>query len=284
MGWRKFADENTFVDYFIINELSRNVDGYRISTYFHKDRYSRGGKIKAGPVWDYDIAFHNADYCHGSDTSGWAYRFNYACPNDPNPVNDWWGRLMSDTLFKNRLYCRWHALRSSTLSISHIDVLLDSIVALTASAGVRHFQQWPVLGQYVWPNPSPIPATYADEIQAMKNWLSSRMNWLDNNIPVTGSCAVLAVTGPGHGSILQADVFPNPVADECHIRIESAHAQTAELQVRDLSGRTVYTKVFRLVSGDTNHNISCHSWASGFYILEVATSAGEKLVRKIVKE
>jgi hypothetical protein len=52
------------------NEESRNVDGYRLSSYFNKDRNSKNSKIIAGPVWDYDLAFRNANYCNGSNRDG----------------------------------------------------------------------------------------------------------------------------------------------------------------------------------------------------------------------
>ncbi|NJO25689.1 MAG: hypothetical protein HC867_07905, partial [Bacteroidia bacterium] len=81
-GVRKFADLSSFVDYFIVNEVSRNIDGFRLSAYFYKDRNSRNPKIMAGPVWDFDLAFRNANYCDGSNTNGWAYMFNYVCPGD----------------------------------------------------------------------------------------------------------------------------------------------------------------------------------------------------------
>ena len=152
-GWRKFADDASFIDYFIVNEASRNVDGYRLSSYFYKDRDSKGGKIVAGPVWDYDLAFRNANYCSGSNVDGWAYRFNTVCPADYWLVPFWWDRLMSDTAFGSNLLCRWKAVRQTTLSLSHLNALIDSVAALTAEARQRHFQRWPVLGQYVWPNP-----------------------------------------------------------------------------------------------------------------------------------
>ena len=53
-GWRRFADERSFMDFLILNEISRNVDGYRLSTYFYKDRDDKGGKLTMGPPWDYD--------------------------------------------------------------------------------------------------------------------------------------------------------------------------------------------------------------------------------------
>ena len=79
IGVRKFADIPSFIDYFIVNEITRNVDGYRLSSYFYKPRNSKNGKIVAGPVWDYDLAFRNADYCDGSKIYGWAYEFNNVC-------------------------------------------------------------------------------------------------------------------------------------------------------------------------------------------------------------
>ncbi len=205
-GFRNFADEASFIDYFIINEVSRNVDGYRISTYLHKDRDDVNKKIIAGPVWDYDIAFHNANYCNGSNVSGWAYRFNNVCSFDANSVPFWWNRFMQDTAFESHLRCRWNELRKTTLSAQHINKLIDSVIAVTAEARQRHFAKWPVLGTYVWPNPEPIANTYAGEIKNLKEFLVRRINWLDNNLPQIGECAsrdvlpvqLISFTGQGN--------------------------------------------------------------------------------------
>src|SRR5204862_281233 len=78
------------INYFIVNEVSRNVDAYRLSSFFYKDRNSKNNKIIAGPVWDYDLAFRNADYCQGSNTTGWAYNFNFVCANDGAGLNPFW--------------------------------------------------------------------------------------------------------------------------------------------------------------------------------------------------
>lgn len=282
LGWRKYAEESTFIDYFILNELSRNVDGYRISTYFHKDRASKGGKLKAGPVWDYDIAFRNANYCDATDTSGWAYRFNYVCGNDPNPVNDWWNIFMTDTTFKKSLYCRWTALRSTTLDTTHIFSLVDSIAAWTASARSRHFTRWPVLGQYVWPNPAPIQATYEDEIRAMKNWMVSRMSWLDANITPTGNCAPLAVTELNRDP-LSIHLFPNPANEKLHVQVSANKPELLAISVLDLTGRKVSATTLHLDAGTTILPVDCSTWVSGFYILEFTRESGNRLARKIVK-
>jgi len=75
-GYQAYIDIDSFVDFAIINEITRNVDGYRLSTFLHKDKDSKGGKLYIGPIWDFNLAFGNADYCQGSNTSGWAWDFN----------------------------------------------------------------------------------------------------------------------------------------------------------------------------------------------------------------
>lgn len=61
-GWRRFAAEGSFIDFILLYELSNNVDAYWLSTFLHKDK---NGKLKAGPPWDFDLAFRNADYSDG---------------------------------------------------------------------------------------------------------------------------------------------------------------------------------------------------------------------------
>ncbi len=79
IGYEAFIDVDSFIDFFILNELSNNVDGYRISTFMHKDKNE---KLKMGPIWDFNLAFGNADYCDGGSTNVWAYQFNQRCPQD----------------------------------------------------------------------------------------------------------------------------------------------------------------------------------------------------------
>ena len=42
----KIYDVNSFIDLYIINEFSKNIDGYRLSTYMYKDRDDNGGKLQ----------------------------------------------------------------------------------------------------------------------------------------------------------------------------------------------------------------------------------------------
>lgn len=176
-GFRRFAGERSFMDYMFLNEISKNVDGYRLSTFLHKDKASKGGKVKMGPAWDFDIAFYNANYCEADRDTGWAYNFNYPCPGSAVPA--WWERLRQDTLFNQRARCRWNYLRSNTLHLDTLFAYIDSTVSYINAAQQRNFSLWGIIGTATWPQPSPIPQSYAAEVQRLKQWLENRLLWLD---------------------------------------------------------------------------------------------------------
>ncbi|MBI3138519.1 MAG: CotH kinase family protein [Sphingobacteriales bacterium] len=280
-GWRRFADEASFIDYLIVNEVSRNVDSYRLSAYFNKDRRSKGGKIFAGPVWDYDLAFRNADYCKGPETRGWAYHFNKDCPQDYWQIPFWWYQFEKDSAFQSNLRCRWKQVRQASLSDGRIYNLIDSIVTLTAEAQQRHFQRWPVLGQYIWPNPQPIPTSYAGEIVALKEWISARISWISSNIPNAGPCYDYPASETV--SILAA-FYPNPVGDRLTLDIKSRLAQKVMVRITDVMGRTVLNQACNLHYGENYIPVAAGRWAPGVYILSYQADSGEKGTQKLLKQ
>jgi subtilisin-like proprotein convertase family protein len=176
-GFRRYAGERTFMDLMLLNEMSKNVDGYRLSTYFYKDKYSKGGKLKAGPAWDYDITWMNADYCQAEIDTGWAYNLSYVCAGAAVPAH--WERMMLDTLFRQHARCRWFSLRQGPLNTDTLFAYIDATVAYINSGQQRNFVTWPILGVATWPEPQPLPQTYAEEIQRLKDWITARFTWLD---------------------------------------------------------------------------------------------------------
>ncbi len=234
-GYVKYSKVNTFIDYFILNELSKNVDGYRLSTFLYKDKFSKGGKLGIGPPWDYDIAWLNADYCAGSAHTGWAYQFGNVCPGDGWQLPFWWNRLMQDARFRNDLKCRWLQLRGSVLATSTVHAYLDSMALYLAPAMGRNFTLWPILGVYVWPNPSPIPTTYQGEIDRLKQWIGNRMNWMDANMP--GTC-----TTTGAEELLSEKevlIAPNPSKGIVHVQWVTANGGTATAEVYTILGEKI---------------------------------------------
>ena len=179
-GYRRYIDIDSFVDYFILNELSNNVDAYRLSTFIHKDI---SGKLKMGPIWDFNLAFGNANYCNGDAVDKWMFKFNDYCQGDLWKVPFWWKRLLEDDSFKAKIVTRWFDLRQNTLSNDSIFQLLNGFVEkLKISGSVdRNFLRWQILDKWIWPN-AYMGANYDEEIDYLSTWLLNRLQWIDSNI------------------------------------------------------------------------------------------------------
>lgn len=277
-GFRKYAVENTFIDYFLVNELSKNVDGYRLSTFLNKERDSKGGKIRMGPVWDYDIAWHNANYCEGDVTSGWAYQF--PCYDDYWQVPFWWSRLLEDPRYVNNLACRWQNLRQNKLSDAWFDNYIDSISGQLMEAQVRNFTQWPILGVYVWPNPWPYASTYAGEISSLKTWMHNRLSWLDANMP--GNCNEsygIAENENEHAF----NIFPNPVRDKLTIVFRSAKKYSAGIIIFNQQGSILASMELNSnSSGEWSESLDISSYKPGVYLLQITTD-GKMYTKRFIK-
>ncbi|ULQ53664.1 CotH kinase family protein [Flavihumibacter fluvii] len=281
-GVRRFAELPSFIDYFFVNEISRNVDGYRLSSYFHKNRNSVNGKIIAGPVWDYDLAFRNADYCHGSYIQGWAYQFNNVCGGDQaGLIPFWWERLMVDTAFLSNLRCTWKRYRQQSFSNNRFLEIIDSVYTLLGESSQRHFQRWPILGTYVWPNPSPIPTSYAEEISSLKTWITQRLAWLDGNMPNKGACADWPVDAAGS---LVLTAYPNPFeGNGLNVKVRSKFKQNILYEVFDMSGRKLDKRNIDLQTGENSVAMNADRWPAGVYLIRISNSSGELMKTRIVK-
>lgn len=153
-GYAKYIDVDSWVNMWIAAEMTKNVDGFRLSTYFYKDR---GGKIVQGPIWDYNLSLSNASFGNRSSfPDGWLHD---AYSNDGNINNDsgqypYWRRLFQDPEFVQRVVDRWQELRASVLSPEKITADIDAAVAvltngnLNPQVGVhtdpvsRNFSRW----------------------------------------------------------------------------------------------------------------------------------------------
>jgi hypothetical protein len=184
-GYARFIDSDSFIDYFLLNELFKNVDAYFLSTFLHR---TGDGRLKLGPVWDLDLSTGNASYGGVWKAEGWML-----FPNDPrrgSAVPFWWDRLFEDPAFRSRLRDRYRALRKDVFSESALFRLIDETAQTLDAAQKRNFQRWPTLGKYVWPNPRPFARTYPELIQNLKTWFHNRIVWMDANIEL------LAEKGP----------------------------------------------------------------------------------------
>jgi len=236
-GVRRFIDEESFVNYLILTEVCRNVDGYRLSAFFYKDKDSKNGKLTMGPVWDYNLTYGNADYCQGNTFNTWAYDFNKHCPEDTYQIPFWWERLLDDDLFRRKVAVKYTSLRKDVLRTDRLHSYIDSVAATLSESRVRNFQRWPVMGQKIWPN-SFVGRTYEEEINFLKTWLRDRLNWMDQTLLPLGS-DVLATESSASGYSVQA--LGNPYTTELTMEYRLGKAGRARLRLVDLTGRTMAT-------------------------------------------
>src|SRR4030042_1141684 len=167
-GYLPYVDLSSFVDYFILQEVSKNIDAYRLSTFMHKDKDGNGGKLAMGPLWDINLGFGNANYYSGEQTYGWVV--NSIDPNDSFQMPFWWSKFMQDSRFNNTLKIRWTQLRNSVLSDVSVNGIIDSLYYHLEESQVRNFERWPILDQWIWPN-AYVGGTYYDEIWYLNSWI-----------------------------------------------------------------------------------------------------------------
>jgi hypothetical protein len=276
-GYTRYVRENTFVDYFILNELSKNPDAYRLSTYLYKENAFNGGKISIGPVWDYDISWHNANFGNASSHQSWQYQV----PNSSFPIPTWWTKFMTDASFKDKLYCRYHSLRQNVLSNSKIYEYIDGMAVYLDEAQKRNFRQFPILGAYIYPNPqNQNGANYATEVSDLKTWVANRSGWLDTSVP--GFCANVGVE-----ELLSFDsdliIYPNPFSESFKIKMNLGQKENAKLELYNLLGdRLMNITISSSGSGEISHELEAGSLSEGTYIIKIDIGK-RSYYKKIIK-
>jgi hypothetical protein len=233
LGYRPYINIRSFIDYFIVNEFARNVDGFKKSRNFYKDKSSKDSLIYAGPVWDFDWAYkdHSSSMINGS---GW--RHDYSGPTDVKPPG-WYIRLLQDTTFANELNCRYFNLRNTILDTTNIFSFIDSLSSMVSEPQNRHYTRWPILGINVGtPEIGNQPTSYSGEIIKFKSWINERLIWLDANMP--GNCPNVSVSENKKTYVV---TYPNPSSDIVNIYSE---ALLKNIKLFDNVGRLIFKKEY----------------------------------------
>jgi len=163
-GYRAYFDTAPSIDHHILNLLSKNVDGLRLSTFIHKPRE---GKLTYGPIWDFDRSMESTD---GRDDA-WN---TWDAPNGTRFFDyGWWNRLFQDADFWQDWIDRWQALRDGELSTTNIHTVIDGMSNQLVRAQARNFQQWTAV---------PPRNGWGWEVDHLKEWLALRADWVDGHL------------------------------------------------------------------------------------------------------
>jgi hypothetical protein len=172
-GFPSIIDVPSFVDFMIMNELASNADGYQYSTYFHKDRK---GKLRAGPVWDFDLTYGNDLFHWGLDRSHYnIWQFE----GGGNTGSKFWRDLYYNGTYKCYLTRRWKEVtgENGPLRYDKICLDIDDFVSEISEASVREHTRWGTIPDH------------NGEIAAMKNWLRERLTWMNARLTSFSACA-----------------------------------------------------------------------------------------------
>jgi hypothetical protein len=171
-GWRAHLDEASAVDGAVLFELTKPVDAFWASTFFH---VRPAGPMTLGPAWDFDIALGNARFNRARFLRGWMLT--------GRPLA---GRLYQDPRFATALALRWREVRAAGV-VEAILRGIDEEARGLERAAARNFRRWRILGRYVWPNPvdprtGRIRTTWRSEVAFLRQWIVRRAEWLDANV------------------------------------------------------------------------------------------------------
>ena len=168
-GYRKYIDIESFVDWYLINEISKNNDAKFYSSCFMN--IEPGGKLKMGPLWDFDLAFGNVNYNDNDIFDGlWIIKAS------------WFERLFKDPAFVSEVNKRFQYYYNNRYEIYRI--INEKAQYLNRSI-IENNNRWGTLYMYMSPN-SVVLGKYQNEVQNMKVWLDKRFEWLKTEFESMG--------------------------------------------------------------------------------------------------
>ncbi|WP_339288230.1 CotH kinase family protein [Ureibacillus sp. FSL K6-0786] len=173
--YRKLINVQAFYDYFIINELFRNVDAGLYSTYFYREL---GGKLTP-VVWDFNNALDNYQSIPFDETD---FSLTHSM---------FYEQLLKDEDFVDGLIRRYRYLRQTTLSTERIHRYIVETVEFLGDAIERNNYRWSEMYDlnrydrfnYLSPAERNV-MSHSEAIEQMKDYIEERGEWLDENIEV----------------------------------------------------------------------------------------------------
>ncbi len=171
-------DLPSFVDNFIVNELTKNLDEFTRSAYYNKDR---DGKLKAGPLWDYNFAL-GCGRPNNMSPESWQYPEAASEPGHMRRgASDWYPRLVTDPAFMAAVAARWQSLRQGLLSDAALDQRITALAMPLTAAAARDSERWPVSSVFGGGQSyeGPTATTWTGQVQAIRDWLPKRTAWMD---------------------------------------------------------------------------------------------------------
>ncbi len=282
-GYWRYMDPDTYIDYVIMSEITKNADAYLYSTYFFKDKDDNDGRLKFGPIWDNDLGFGNSMFQNGHLSSGWQF-------TEANNRKLHVTRLLQDVNILQDFRDRWFDLREEALHIDSIYAVIDAYADELDGAWQRNYEVWQVMQvELFYPGFVPyIPDSYEDELDIMKGWIGERLDWIDNNITEIFYEYVeyppLALETPEEISDKSGlSAYPNPFREYVNISFTLERTSEVSIVLMDIHGVKHFIKPSETMVEGTYDILWDDQIPAGLYMLNlmIDNTIGESI--KIVK-
>lgn len=158
-GWRKYLDEDSFIDWYIIHAFTHNGLGWSSNFLYYNPEYK---KIFMGPLWNFDRAFGNTNTTQ---------HLSKGLPMD----GFYQKRLFLDEKFVEKFKARWNECYSELCAQFGLQGFLASLEESIKEDAELNFKIWPILGIYVEP--------YAEgELDFLNNWITEGLINCNNEV------------------------------------------------------------------------------------------------------
>jgi hypothetical protein len=279
-GYKKYIDQQSLIDYIIVEDAIKNPDAYYFSTFLYKDKTDKDGRIKYGPLWDNDLAMGNGQFQNGCQTNGWQFA---------EPTNNVLKitKIMQDTAFVHQFQKSWHRSRVTFLKTDSVIRMIDSLARYIKQERTRNYKVWPVLDGVLF-YPCTNVKTYEEEIANIKEWMVYRLYWIDNNInsiyyPLTGVSSFASLTNN-----LSFEVYPNPFRSSLHITLQLIKSGNYTFELYDIYGRKIYSSPqVNFNEGKNEYEFDYHlisKLSTGMYVITITENGNIVYQLKTIKE
>jgi len=169
----------SFTDFYIVQELYKNLDVGHASVFMQIRGQGAERRLEMGPVWDFDVSAGNA-YFQGRNREDAPEREYYPYYYSPHGLwaawtNHWFRSLMHNQRFFDAVAARWLEIRDA-----EVHAMMNRIRYMSTryhAAFERNFDRWPIMGEFVWPNPDRVVEidTFQGQVDYLLEWLEIRI-------------------------------------------------------------------------------------------------------------
>lgn len=166
-SWQKYNDVESFIKFYIANEITGDLDGY----FVFKGSKEVNGLFKWGPLWDKDLAFGNTTYANDN-------------------LSAFYNKTQFEWVFKNNLFKDASFLK---LAKAKIDELIqgglyeklsndiDNLVALTTNTRLQNYTKWDITAGSMASEVYTM-ADYNEHVTVLKNYIKNRITYIQSEL------------------------------------------------------------------------------------------------------